>query len=184
MNPRGDEDANQFLMDMIAGGDAHHVEEGAGDDASNTDIYLNMSGDGIEQSEDGADQQTENPSASENPKRGKRGWTKRLEGRYIITEVVHDGEPITPANVAGKYKKYHHALGQGGYKVAIPKWEKMEEDLLAIGTTPATINWLERSRNWYYAHGRSLNPENGECIFGERIQQATIRLQEAIEVVA
>jgi hypothetical protein len=73
MDPRDDEDANQYLMNMIAGGDAphhveeeagadanHHVEEEAGDDASNTDIYLNMSDDGIELSEDGAEQQTEN----------------------------------------------------------------------------------------------------------------------------
>jgi hypothetical protein len=56
-------------MDMVAGGDAHRVdeeeaggcahhveEEEAGDDARNTDIYLNISGDEIEQSEDGADQ--------------------------------------------------------------------------------------------------------------------------------
>jgi hypothetical protein len=39
-------DDNQFLMDMIVGGDA-----------SNINIYLNMSGDGIDQSEDDADQQ-------------------------------------------------------------------------------------------------------------------------------
>jgi hypothetical protein len=36
-------------------------------------------------------------------KRSKRGPTKRLEGRYIITEVAHDGEPITSANAVGKY---------------------------------------------------------------------------------
>jgi hypothetical protein len=29
-----------------------------------------------------------------------------------------------------------------------------------------------------------LNLENGECIFGERIQRVAIRLQEAIEAVA
>jgi hypothetical protein len=28
-------------------------------------------------------------------------------------------------------KKYHHTLGQGGYKVAIPKREKMKQDFLA-----------------------------------------------------
>jgi hypothetical protein len=44
-------DDNQFQMDMIASGDAHHhVEEGAAGDAINTVIYLNMSGDGIKQS--------------------------------------------------------------------------------------------------------------------------------------
>ena len=30
-------------------------------------------------------------------------------------------------------KMYHHTLGQGGNKLAIPKWEKMEQDLLDRG---------------------------------------------------
>jgi hypothetical protein len=60
----------------------------------------------------------------------------------------------------------------------------MEEDFLTRGITPATINWPKRSRNGYYAHDGSLNRENGKCIFRERIQQATIRLQEAIEAIA
>jgi hypothetical protein len=71
MDPREDDVGNQFLMNMIADGnveeeeagvDAHHhveEEEVGDDDASNTNIYLNMSSDGIEQSDDGADQQTE-----------------------------------------------------------------------------------------------------------------------------
>jgi hypothetical protein len=59
MDPREDEVGNQFLMNMIANGNIE--EEDAGDDdASNTNIYLNMSGDRIEQSDDGADKQTEN----------------------------------------------------------------------------------------------------------------------------
>ena len=41
-------------------------------------------------------------------------------------------------------KVYHHTLGQGGYKLAIPKWEKMKQDLLDRGITPATINKPER----------------------------------------
>ena len=43
-------------------------------------------------------------------------------------------------------KIYHHTLGKGGYKLAIPKWEKMEQDLLDIGIVPVTMNWPERSR--------------------------------------
>jgi hypothetical protein len=37
-------------------------------------------------------------------------------------------------------EKNHHILGQGGYKVTIPKLDKMEEDLLARRFTPASIN--------------------------------------------
>ena len=43
-------------------------------------------------------------------------------------------------------KVYHHTLGQRGYKLAIPKWEKMEHDLLDRGIQPATMNWPERPR--------------------------------------
>ena len=69
-------------------------------------------------------------------------------------------------------KVYHHTLGKVGYKLAKPKWEEMEQDLINKGITPATINWPERSRNWYYAHGRSLDLETRACINGQNIHQA------------
>ena len=68
---------------------------------------------------------------------------------------------------------YHHTLGQGGYKLArgyklaIPKWEKIEQDLLDRGIQPATMNWPERSRTWFYGHGGSLDPLTGACIMGQ-----------------
>ena len=70
-------------------------------------------------------------------------------------------------------KVYHHTLGQGGYKMAKPKWENMEQDLIDKDITHATINWPERSRNWYYVHGGTLDPETGECIYGPNIHQAS-----------
>jgi hypothetical protein len=66
-------------------------------------------------------------------------------------------------------KNYHHTLGQGGYKLAIPKWQKMEQDLMAKGIRPTTIDWPKRSRTWYYAHCGSLNLEDGNLIVGERV---------------
>ena len=65
--------------------------------------------------------------------------------------------------------------------LAIMKWEKKEQDLLARGITPVTINQHKCSRPWYYAHGGSLNAENGVGIFGEGIQQVAIRLQDATQ---
>ena len=32
-------------------------------------------------------------------------------------------------------KKYHHNMGPGGYAFGMPKWEKLEADLLAKGIT-------------------------------------------------
>ena len=71
-----------------------------------------------------------------------------------------------------------------GYKLAVPKWEKMEQDLLDRGIQPATMNWPERSRTWFYGHGESLDPVTGACIYGPKIQLAAQRLQEAIQAVA
>ena len=56
---------------------------------------------------------------------------------------------------------YNHHLGRGGYKVAMPKWRKMEEDLRARGVYSAVLHWPERSKNWYYAHGGRLSPVDG-----------------------
>ena len=55
-------------------------------------------------------------------------------------------QKVQKAKENSSKKIYHHTLGQGGYKLAIPKWEKMEQDLLDRGIVPATMNWPERSR--------------------------------------
>ena len=61
---------------------------------------------------------------------------------------------------AGK-KEYHHRLGTGGYKTAIPKWLAFEAELIAKGITPQTATWPERSKFWLFAHGAVLDPETG-----------------------
>ena len=43
----------------------------------------------------------------------KRGPTKKLEGRYIITEVGPDGEPIAPEAAAKKIRKTIRMYCQG-----------------------------------------------------------------------
>nr|ABB46836.1 transposon protein, putative, CACTA, En/Spm sub-class [Oryza sativa Japonica Group] len=78
-------------------------------------------------------------------------------------------------------KKYHHHLGSGGYSVAMPKWEQMEASLIERGIEPATANWPERSKFWYYAHGGTLNPADGSLVFGYQIQEAARRLTDAVE---
>ena len=41
--------------------------------------------------------------SSSQQKKTKRGPTKKLEGRFIITEVGPDGEPIAPEVAAKKF---------------------------------------------------------------------------------
>ncbi|RLN04312.1 hydroxyproline-rich glycoprotein-like [Panicum miliaceum] len=82
----------------------------------------------------------------------KKGLTPNFEKEFknqcaFWDEFVHyklsdDSERRTEQAKTNARKKIHfHHLGQGGYSPAIPKWQKMEEDLIAKGITPATFNW-------------------------------------------
>jgi len=64
---------------------------------------------------------------------------------------------------AGK-KKYHHRLGSGGYKTAIPKWEAFEAQLITGGIIPQTAGWPLRSKFWLFAHGAGLDPKTGQIV--------------------
>jgi hypothetical protein len=80
---------------------------------------------------------------------------------------------------ASKNKEFHK-LGSGGYKVSMPKWDKMEPDCIACGLIPATIDWPERARTYYYAHGGTINPEDGTLVPGDQIREIAARLVELI----
>ena len=58
-------------------------------------------------------------------------------------------------------------MGPGGYRVAEPKWEKIESELRAKGLTPVTEEWDRRIRNWLLAHGGEYDMETGELIIDE-----------------
>jgi hypothetical protein len=61
-------------------------------------------------------------------------------------------------------KKYKHRLGLGGYKKAIQKWQKMEQDLMDRGIQPVTWDWSERLKQWLFANGVTLNQEDGSLV--------------------
>ena len=83
---------------------------------------------------------------------------------------------------ASKKKQFHH-LVQGGYKAAIPKWQKMEEDLIARGIIPATFNWPLRAKYFFYAHGGTLDMEDGSFVTSDAIREAATKLDDALKVV-
>jgi hypothetical protein len=74
-------------------------------------------------------------------------------------------EDFAKASARGKQsrakKGQGHHLGRGGYAFVVPKWQKMEEEFLAEGTITAVVDWPERVKNWYYAHGGTINSEDG-----------------------
>ena len=62
---------------------------------------------------------------------------------------------IAQAKENASKKKHFHHLGQGGYASVTPKWQKMEDDLVARGIVPATFNWSLRAKQYFYAHGEA-----------------------------
>ena len=60
----------------------------------------------------------------------------------------------------------------------------MEADLLAKGIQPFSIDWPERSKNWFFAHGGSLDPQTGEPVIGGEIRTAAQRLIDIVDASA
>nr|AAU44319.1 putative polyprotein [Oryza sativa Japonica Group] len=101
---------------------------------------------------------------------------------FVAYKTGEQGQAMMERNKENAAKKkYHHHLGSGGYSVAMLKWEQMEASLIERGIEPATANWPERSKFWYYAHGGTLNPADGSLVFGYQIQEAARRLTDAVE---
>ena len=64
-------------------------------------------------------------------------------------------------------KKHHHRTGSGGYLKARPLWDKADNDLIAKGVEPETLNWPDRCRTWFFGAGRTLDPVIGKYVWME-----------------
>jgi hypothetical protein len=83
-----------------------------------------------------------------------------------------------------RQKVYHHKMGSGGYRSAIPKWQRMEADLLAKGIHPFSLEWPECSKNWFFANGESLDPQTRELVIGGKIRIVAQRLIDIVDASA
>ena len=57
----------------------------------------------------------------------------------------------------------------------------MEADLLAKGIHPFSLEWPECSKNWFFAHVGSLDPQIGEPVIGWEIRIAAQRLIDIVD---
>jgi hypothetical protein len=119
------------------------------------------------------------PNWDEYPKI-KDHWTYFVE--YKKSEIFAQ-KSAQGKNSANKKEEYNHSLGRGGYAVAIPKWRKMEQDLITKGIISAVFHWPDRLKNWYYAHGGRLNPDDGTLEFPLKLQEKALELMKKIEDV-
>jgi len=60
----------------------------------------------------------------------------------------------------------------------------MEQDLIARGIVPATFNRPIRAKYFFYAHGGTLNIEDGSFVTSDAIRQAANRLDVALKAVS
>jgi D-mannonate dehydratase len=59
----------------------------------------------------------------------------------------------------------------------------MAQDLIAKGIISVVFHWPERSKNWYYAHGGRLNPDDGTLEFPPTLREKALELMNKIEDV-
>jgi hypothetical protein len=59
----------------------------------------------------------------------------------------------------------------------------MEEDLLAQGTIPAVVDCPERVKNWYYAHGGTINSEDGTLDYPPSLRETALEILKILEDV-
>jgi hypothetical protein len=97
-------------------------------------------------------------------------------GEFVQFKTSEEGEERVRRNQENaRHKKYHHRLGLGGYPSAIPKWERLEQEIVDKGMEPESIDWPERAKYWFFGHGGTLDPETGKVVFGQKLQRAAER---------
>jgi hypothetical protein len=70
-----------------------------------------------------------------------------------------------------------------GYRSAIPKWAKIESEILAKGIEPESINSPARAKFWFFGHGGRLDQETGKIVFGPKLERAAQRFAYARNAV-
>ena len=60
-------------------------------------------------------------------------------------------------------------------QVARPLCDKAENDLIAKGVKPETLNWLDRCRTWFFGVGGTLDPVTGKCQWTDEQLQIPVR---------
>jgi hypothetical protein len=92
---------------------------------------------------------------------------------FVEYKTSREGEARVRINQENARKKvYHHDMGSGGYETAIPKWQKMEADIIAKGIEPESAKWPPCMKNWFFDHGGRLDPETGLAVYGQKLETA------------
>jgi hypothetical protein len=117
-----------------------------------------------------------------NTTRGQISKLRPYWNDFVEYKTSAEGEAWVRRNQENARKKvYHHDMGSGGYETAIPKWRKMEADIIAKGIEPESAKWPKRAKNWFFGHGGRLDPDTGLVVYGQKLKTAARRLAFAIQ---
>ena len=83
-------------------------------------------------------------------KKTKRGPTKKLEGRFIITEVGSDGEPIAPEAAAKKFIRQSGCVVRDHIPISFRLWKASNpsEERDAVPEREKEWCWRELKKNF------------------------------------
>ena len=102
---------------------------------------------------------------------------------FLAYKQSDKGKKRSAKNAANAAKKvYHHTMGPGGYRVALPKFAKLEADLRAHGIIPDKHYFPLRSRNWLLGHGVKFDA-NGNLIMDKKIAAPFAALEKVFKEV-
>jgi hypothetical protein len=97
--------------------------------------------------------------------------------KFVAYKASERAKEMSLKNKANSNKKEnHHVLGPGGYKIEVPRWEAMENELRNKGIILGTEGWPERAKHWWYGHEGSLDPTTWECVHRKQTFTPTTKL--------
>ncbi|RLN17003.1 transposon protein, putative, CACTA, En/Spm sub-class [Panicum miliaceum] len=109
-------------------------------------------------------------------------WVKPYWEEFKEYKFFEEAQQLSEKNkINAAAKIYNHCLGPGGYKKAIQKWQKREQDLMDRGIQPVTWDWLERSEQWLFANGVTLKQEDGTLVVPLAMEEMARNLDVAIQ---
>ena len=117
----------------------------------------------------------------------KKGFEKFRDHCYAFVQYKESEDAIKKIEtntINARKKKEFHTLKPGGYKKAIPKWDREEHEIMSKGIIPATLDWPERAKYYYCTHGGKLNPRDGTLVLGDQLREIAARLVEFIRLAA
>ena len=82
--------------------------------------------------------------------------------KFKESELSKERSRKNKANAAKK--EQFHRLGLGGYAVAMPKWDKFEQEMVAAAVILVTLSWPPQVQDLVLCAWGALDPKTGKVL--------------------